>query len=178
MQLNGLYMFVFACRIYCGIGEKVSQQSSGDVKEKAFNPCCGVCSSQARRKMKCRTHRGIERKQETSKKKQQVLYICTEKDCGRRNPVWFYRGKIEKTKVESTQGRHVRGRAPFSETFLIYISCAFCLSLMYWAPAWDVSFIFSFFSSASCCNSFTSLVPYISYSPNGAINRLSTHWLS
>ncbi len=101
------------------------------------------------------------------------------KDCGRHNLVWFYGKKIhddkktKEKKVESTEGFHVRGRAPFSKTFMIYISCAFCLGLMCWASAWDVSFIF--FSSSSCCNSFKSLVSYISPSPNGAINRLHPH---
>ncbi len=77
MQLNVLYTCLYLLAGYSGsIGEKVSQQSSGDVKEKAFNPCCGVCSSQTRRKMKCRTHRGIERKQRGKKRKP---HICTEK---------------------------------------------------------------------------------------------------
>lgn len=103
------------------------------------------------------------------------------KDCRRHNPAWFYGEKkipcwqkTKEKKVESTEGCHVRGRAPFSKTFLIYISCAFCLGLMCWASAWDVSFIF-FSPSSSCCNRFKSLVSYISLPPNGAINRLHPH---
>lgn len=116
------------------------------------------------------------------KKKKHKLYICTEKIAEgitlsdfmekKKIPCWQ---KTKEKKVESTEGCHVRGRAPFSKTFLIYISCAFCLGLMCWASAWDVSFIFFFPTSSSCCNSFKSLVSYISPPPNGAINRLHPH---
>lgn len=83
--------------------------------------------------MKCRTHRGIERKQREKKRKP---YICTEKiaegitlsDFMGKN-VMLTKNKRRK-KVDSTECCHVRGRAPLSKTFLIYISCAFCLGLM------------------------------------------------
>ncbi len=169
-------MFVFACRIYCSIGEKVSQQSSGDVKQKAFNPCCGICSSQTRRKMKCRTHRGIERKQREKKMQASYMHI---KYCGRHNLVWFYGGKksmLTKNKGEKSRinrGLPCKGKG----TFLQDISNIYFMCFLSWSHVLSISLRCKFylFSSTFCCNSFKSLVSYISPSPKGAINRLHPH---
>lgn len=117
----------------------MSQQSSGDVKEKAFNPCCGICSSQTRRKMKCRTHRGIERKQR--EKKKHKLYICTEKiaegitrsDFMEKKNSMLTKNKGEKSRIN--RGLPCKGKG----TFLQDISDLYFMCFLSWSHVLSIS---------------------------------------
>lgn len=154
---SSTYTCLYLLEGYIAAQERKSRSSPAEMRrKKAFNPCCGVCSSQTKRKMKCRTHTGNERK---SRKNPEPLTYA-------RKRLGSLSDFTRKTKnaLESTDGCHVMRTAP---GLLIYISRALCLvsrvedQLLPFCP--------------SCCNILVTLVSHISPSPNGAINRFHTH---
>lgn len=122
-----------------------------------------------------------DRKEAERKKKTQALYMHR-KDCRRHNPVWFYGEKknsmLTKNKGEKSRinrGLPCKGKG----TFLQDISDLYFMCFLSWSHVLSISlrckFYLFFPTSSSCCNSFKSLVSYISPPPNGAINRLHPH---
>lgn len=59
-------------------------------------------------------------------------------------------------------------------TFIQDISDLYFMCFLSWSHVLSIS-LRCFFFSSSCCNSFKSLVSYISPPPNGTINRLHPH---